>query len=168
MEHEIRHLVLALERKKRRAEEAGVERLGEVEGTKLARLQRIHELSTKIRLKTFVDKEMYQEVKTASQSPASSAVLHFGTSKEMYTHTHTHARTHSLTHSRARAHTHTQLMSKHTTAEEAVELLEEVKSKLKRRENHCHKQMVLDGALWNEEVVSMCMCCKTNNTLIHA
>ena len=77
MEHEIRHLVLALERKKRRAEEAGVERLGEVEGTKLARLQRIHELSTKIRLKTFVDKEMYQEVKTApgTDHPSCPVVL---------------------------------------------------------------------------------------------
>ena len=52
-------------------------------------------------------------------------------------------------------------MSKRATAEEAVELLEEVKSKLKRREAHCHKQMVLDGALWNEEVVSMSMCYKT-------
>ena len=118
VEHEIRYLVLALERKKRRAEEAGVESLGEVEGTKLARLQRIHELSTKIRLKTFVDKEMYQEVKTASSSPAHSAVVHFGMRKQTCTHslTHSHARTYARTHAHARAHSQTNTHTAHVKA----------------------------------------------------
>ena len=108
VEQQIRAISFALERNKRRVEEGRSESLHEVEGTKLARLQRIHELSTKIRLKTLVDKEIYD-----------------------------------------------QLMSKQTSAEEVLKLLQKVKFTLKTREDHCHKRMVTDGAIWNEEVISL-------------
>ena len=45
-----------------------------------------------------------------------------------------------------------QLMSTQTSAEDVIELLKLVKGKLARLEQQCHKKMVVDGAIWNEEV----------------
>ena len=45
-------------------------------------------------------------------------------------------------------------MSKQSSLEEVIQLLKFVKMKLARLEQHYHKQMVTDGALWNEEARS--------------
>lgn len=61
VEHQIRDLSVSLERSKLR-EQQRKSSFFESEGTKLARIQRLHELATKIRLKTLVDKEDYHQV----------------------------------------------------------------------------------------------------------
>jgi ABC-type phosphate transport system auxiliary subunit len=61
VERDIRDLSHALERTRLREQRRKASSF-EVEGTKLARVQRLHELATNIRLKTLVDTEVYRQV----------------------------------------------------------------------------------------------------------